>query len=376
MKKKIVIIGAGFSSLSAACYLAKAGYRVQMLEKNNSVGGRARQRLKSGFKFDIGPTWYWMPDIFERFFSDFDQTPSIYYTLDRLDPAYQVYFGRDDSIKIPGNTTDIYKVFEEEELGSSKALKKFLSSAAFNYRVAVNDLIYKPGLSFLELVNKHTISRLWQFFTSIRQSVNRLFSSRRLRKIVEFPVLFLGAKPSRTPAFYNFMNYADFGLGTWHPKGGMSEVVNAFVKLATSLGVDIKTDQDVRKIVVEKGFVKGVFVADHFIAADIVISGADYQFTESILEKAYRTYAKSYWESRTFAPSALLFFVAFDTNIQNVSHHTLFFDTDFEKHVTKKYEFDLIDNKSSLGNFIKTLKFNTESKLSLSTLYRIIFRKT
>ena len=336
--RDIIIIGSGFSSLSAASYLAKAGNNVTILEKNTSLGGRARQFKQDGFTFDMGPTWYWMPDVFEKFFSDFGKTPEDFYQLEKLSPAYQVYFGKNDSITIPGSLNEIYSIFEEEEKGSSKHLKKFLDAAKFNYEVAINDLVYKPGESITELINFTTLSKVNQFFTSISKTVRKKIKSHRLRQILEFPVLFLGAKPSNTPSFYSFMNYADFGLGTWHPKGGMFEVVKGFVELATSLGVTVRANQNVERIVVENGSVAGVEVNGDFLKADIVISGADYHHTETLVDEKYRAYSEKYWEQKTFAPSALLFYVGFNTKIENVSHHTLFFDTDFDVHAQDIYD--------------------------------------
>jgi len=338
MKNKILIIGSGFSSLSAACYLAQAGYYVTILEKNSTVGGRARVLKKDGFKFDIGPTWYWMPDVFERFFSDFDRKPTDYYSLEKLSPAYEVYFDELDSITIPDNLTDIFEIFEKTEPGSSKYLKDFIKSAMFNYEVAIKDLVYKPGESFFELITPVTAKRAHQFFTSISTQIRKKIRSKRLIQVLEFPVLFLGAKPSDTPSFYNFMNYADFGLGTWHPKGGMYEVVKAMSSLATSLGVIIRTNENVNKIEVEKGKAIGVFTGNEFLSADIILSGADYHHTESLLEVSYRQYSKKYWSKKTFAPSSLLFYVAFDKKLTNVSHHTLFFDADFEEHAKEIYD--------------------------------------
>ncbi|CAM1346083.1 phytoene desaturase family protein [Tenacibaculum crassostreae] len=339
MKKQIHIIGSGFSSLAASCYLAKAGYEVQVFEKNATIGGRSRQLLRDGFTFDIGPTWYWMPDVFEKFFADFDKTPADYYDLERLDPAYEVYFDKKDSIIIPGNLDAIYEIFEKEEKGSSKHLKSFLESAKYNYDVSINDLVYKPGVSPLELVTPVTIGKITQFFSTIRNEVRKKIKSKKLIQILEFPVLFLGAKPSNTPAFYNFMNYADFGLGTWHPKGGMYKVIEAMVSLATSLGVQFKTNANVEEIVVDnKGKATGIVVDGDFISSEIVLSGADYHHTETLLPTKYRQYSEKYWSKKTFAPSSLLFYVGFDKKLKNVCHHTLFFDTDFDVHAKTIYD--------------------------------------
>ncbi|MDO6744427.1 phytoene desaturase family protein [Tenacibaculum soleae] len=339
MKKKIYIIGSGFSSLSASCYLAKAGFDVVVLEKNNTIGGRARQLKKEGFTFDIGPTWYWMPDVFEKFFADFGKKPSDYYKLEKLTPAYQVYFDKQDSITVPSTLEEIYQIFETEEKGSSKHLKSFLKSAKYNYDVSINDLVYKPGVSPLELVTPVTIGKITQFFSSIRTQVRKKIKSKRLIQILEFPVLFLGAKPSNTPAFYNFMNWADFGLGTWHPKGGMYEVIDAMETLAKSLGVVFKTNANVQEIVVnEIGESIGLIVNNEFVDSDIVLSGADYHHTETLLPKEFRQYSELYWDKKIFAPSSLLFYVGFDKKLENVCHHTLFFDTDFDEHAKTIYD--------------------------------------
>lgn len=338
MKKSILIIGSGFSALAAAAYLAKAGHYVTILEKNDTIGGRARVYKKDGFKFDMGPSWYWMPDVFESFFNDFDKKTSDYYELTKLNPAYQVYFDRSSSIKIPDNLQDIKKLFETIEPGSSAHLQKIINSAKYNYEVAIKDLVYKPGRSITEIITPLTIKRIHQFFTSIRTQVRKEIKNGQLLQILEFPVLFLGAKPSNTPSFYNFMNYADFGLGTWHPSGGMYEVIKAMASLATSLGVNIITQKNVAKIAVENGVATGIQANDTFFEADIVLSGADYHHTETLLDPPYRQYSEKYWDKKVFAPSALLFYVAFDTKIKNVSHHTLFFDADFDQHAVEIYD--------------------------------------
>ncbi|WP_370424952.1 phytoene desaturase family protein [Tenacibaculum dicentrarchi] len=339
MKKTIHIIGSGFSSLSASCYLAKAGYDVVILEKNETVGGRARQLIKDGFTFDIGPTWYWMPDVFEKFFADFGKKPSDYYELEKLDPAYQVYFDTADSITIPGSVQEIYEIFEAEEKGSSVHLKEFLKSAAYNYDVSINDLVYNPGVSPLELVTPVTIGKITQFFSTIRKEVRRKIKSKKLIQILEFPVLFLGAKPSNTPAFYNFMNYADFVLGTWHPKGGMYKVIEAMITLAKDLGVTFKTEANVEEIKLNQlGEATGLVVNGDFITSDIILSGADYHHTETLLPQKYRQYSEKYWDKKVFAPSSLLFYVGFDKKLKNVCHHTLFFDTDFDTHAKTIYD--------------------------------------
>lgn len=338
MKSTASIIGSGFSSLAAASYLAQAGYEVTVFEKNSTPGGRARQLKQQGFTFDIGPTWYWMPDVFERFFSDFNRRPDEFYQLEKLDPAYEVFFGPGDSIEIPAGLERIYEQFEAVEAGSSKALKKFIAEAEDNYNIAIKDLVYRPGVTPTELITPATFRKLRQFFTTIQKEVRRSFNNDKLIAILEFPVLFLGAKPSNTPGFYSFMNYADFGLGTFHPKTGMYAVVEGMVNLAKELGVTIHCDQEVSQIMVTDGVVKGIVANGQEHYSDIVLSGADYHHSETLLETKYRQYSDSYWDKKTFAPSALLFYVGFDKKIDNVSHHSLFFDVPFDEHAKTIYD--------------------------------------
>ncbi|MCF6130233.1 oleate hydratase [Flavobacterium sp. AS60] len=338
MKKEIKIIGSGFSSLAASCYLAQQGHNITIYEKNETIGGRARQLKKEGFTFDIGPTWYWMPDVFERFFADFGKKPSDYYELIKLSPAYQVYFGPKNFITIADNLAEIITTFESIEKGSGQKLAVFMKEAQSNYDIAIKDLVYRPGVSPLELITFETVKKVNQFFGNISKDIRKKFKNPKLIQILEFPVLFLGAKPSDTPSFYSFMNFADFGLGTWHPKNGMYSVILAMEKLALELGVTIHTNSNIEKINVDNGKANALIVNGEIVNGDIILSGADYHHTESLLDKKHRAYSENYWESKTFAPSSLLFYVGFDKKIENVEHHTLFFDVNFDTHARDIYD--------------------------------------
>ena len=339
MKKNIAIIGSGFSSLSAACYLAKAGHNVTIYEKNDALGGRARQFKAAGFTFDMGPSWYWMPDVFDKFFNDFGKKVSDYFTLTKLSPAYRVYFGKDDFIDIEDTPEKICKKFESIEKGSGEKLKKYLKIAKENYEIGVTDMLYKmPGNSPLELVSKKTIKRVRFFLSNIRKDVRRDFKNPKLRSILEFPVLFLGAKASNTPAFYNFMNYADFGIGTFQPPNGFHDLVNAMVDLGKSLGVKYKVNHELSKINVRNRKVENIVINGKSTDCDLILSGADYHHTESLLPVKSRQYNNRYWKSRVFAPSSLLFYVGFNKKLKNVQHHNLIFDTDFNKHAEEIYD--------------------------------------
>lgn len=337
MGKNIAIIGSGFSALSASCYLAQSGHNVTIFEKNSTVGGRCRQLKKEGFTFDIGPSWYWMPDIFDKFFADFNKKTSDFYQLDKLSPAYKIFF-KDDEITIGDTLEKICIEFERIEKGSSVPLKKFINKAATNYDIAINKVVLKPGISPLELVTPETIMRVDQFFKTISRDVRKNFKNPKLISTLEFPVLFLGAKPNKTPSFYNFMNYADFGLGTWHPKGGMYEIIKAMSSLAKSLGVTIKTDSPVAKINVLDKKATAIIVGNQTLQFDVVLSGADYHHSETLLDIQHRQYSEKYWSKKTFAPSSLLFYIGFDKKLNNVQHHNLFFDTNFETHAEEIYD--------------------------------------
>ncbi|MFV8363478.1 phytoene desaturase family protein [Flavobacterium sp. ZT3P35] len=336
--KKITIIGSGFSALAASAYLAQSGYDVTVFEKNDAIGGRARQLKKDGFTFDMGPSWYWMPDVFERFFADFGKKTTDYYELIKLSPAYRVYYGIDDFITIADNLTEIIAAFEAIEKGSGALLQDFMARAKSNYDIAIKDLVYRPGVSPLELITPKTAMKVGEFFSNISRDVRKKFKNKKLIQILEFPVLFLGAKPSDTPSFYSFMNYADFGLGTWHPKTGMFDVVRAMESLAKELGVKFQTNANIEKIIVENKTAVAIQVNGERIDSDLVLSGADYHHTETLLEQEHRAYTEKYWDSRVFAPSSLLFYVGFNKKIDNISHHALFFDVDFYQHA--KYIYD------------------------------------
>ena len=338
MPKTIHILGSGFSSLAAACYLAKEGNNVTVFEKNSSLGGRAQQFFANGFTFDMGPSWYWMPDVFESFFADFNKKPSDYYSLEKLSPGYRVFFENDTHFDVSDDLNTIIADFEKIEKGSGKKLKEFIDNAKNNYDIAIKDLVYSPGESILELITPQTALKIDQFFSNIKRDVRKKIKNKNLQQILEFPVLFLGAKPSDTPSFYSFMNYADFGLGTWQPKNGFYDVVQAMVKMGTELGVTYHTNSSISKIIVENNIATGIEINNEILKADVLLSGADYHHTEKLLPAKNRQYSEAYWNKKTFAPSSLLFYVGFDKKLENVCHHNLFFDSDFEKHALEIYD--------------------------------------
>jgi phytoene desaturase len=338
---KVIVIGAGFSGLAAASLMAKQGHEVTLLEKNDQAGGRARQFKENGFTFDMGPSWYWMPEVFEDFFGLFNKSSRDFYDLKRLDPSYKVIFGKEDQIDLPAGPENVAELFESMEEGSGKKLNNFLEEAAYKYQVGMDEFVFKPGNSLLEFVDIRVFKSLFklQMLTPISRIIRHEFKDERIRKILEFPVLFLGATPEKTPALYSLMNYADISLGTWYPIGGFHKVIQAMVDIAVDQGVEIKYSQNVEKIQIDQCFANKVITSNGEYAADVVVAAADYHHVESkLIEKKYQQYTDSYWDSRVMAPSSLLFYLGIDKKLKNLLHHNLFFDEDFGQHAIEIYE--------------------------------------
>ncbi len=336
---RAIVIGSGFSGLASASFLAKEGWDVSVLEKHSMPGGRARKFVAQGFTFDMGPSWYWMPDVFERYFAQFNKQVSDYYELQRLDPSYRVYF-KDSMLDVPADYEALKQAFEQIETGSGKQLDMFMKEAAYKYEVGVKKLVFKPSQSLTEFFDLDLVKGLLRLdvFTSISKHVRKFFKDERLVELMEFPVLFLGALPQNIPALYSLMNFADVKLGTWFPKGGMYSIVNGMYELAKEQGVDFQFNQNVEQIVVQNKKATGVIANGQMIEADVVISSADYHHTETkLLAPEYRTYSDAYWEKRVMAPSCLLYYVGLNKKLNDVPHHTLFFDSDFKKHGEEIY---------------------------------------
>ena len=341
MLKKIAVIGSGFSSLSAAIDLAADGFEVDLFEKNSSIGGRARKLEKDGFTFDMGPSWYWMADVFDDFFRKHNKKTTDYFQLSKLDPGFSIYFNKEERIQVSPSFDELKKTFENIEKGGARKLEKFMKRAKIKYNIGMKELIYKPSNSVLEFVNFKVLFGLFylNIFSSFSKYVRRYFKDPKLIQLMEFPILFLGAIPENTPALYSLMNYTGLVEGTYYPDGGFYSVVKGFEKLAIEKGVKICTDAAISKINVKGDVAKSIIIDDEEYFYDAIVAGADYFHVEQdLLDQKYRNYNFKYWENRKLAPSSLLFYLGVNKKLNNIEHHTLFFDKDFKLHANEIYE--------------------------------------
>jgi phytoene desaturase len=335
-----VVIGAGFAGLAAATRLSDLGLSVTVIEKHATAGGRARMFESDGFKFDMGPSWYWMPDVFEQFFNTAGESVDKYLDLIRLDPSYKVWFD-DGPVNIPASLGRVRALFESIEPGSGPAFDRFMKEAGEKYRLGMAEFVWKPGNSIWEFAKPEALfsAMNMSMFSSLSRHIRNHFSHPKIIQLLEFPVLFLGSRPENSPALYSLMNYADTALGTWYPMGGMYEIVRSMEMLARKKGVRFVLDTEVTGIVAKEGQVSNVTFTGGSIECDVVIAGADYHHVEQrLLPTPWRLYDNEYWESRKMSPGALIYYIGVDKRLPNLEHHNLFFDVPFEAHANAIYD--------------------------------------
>ncbi|MFC7071222.1 phytoene desaturase family protein [Halobaculum lipolyticum] len=356
----VVVIGGGFGGLSTACYLADAGADVTLLEKNEQLGGRASVLEEDGFRFDMGPSWYLMPDVFETFFGHFDREPSDYYTLSRLDPHYRIFFKDGDRVDMVPDLDANRETFESYEAGAGEAFDDYLAKSERNYDIGMEHFVYEHRDDLRDFVDPDVLRYSWglSLIGSMQDHVEDYFDHPKLQQIMQYTLVFLGGSPHNTPALYNLMSHVDFNLGVYYPDGGIGAVVDGIVELGSELGVEYVTNAPVTAIKGQRGGFKvetaaadpaeGAVgaVADGGAAAatptagagqtyypDLVVSDADYAHTEQeLLAPRKRQYDADYWESRTYAPSAYLLYMGVEGDVEELAHHTLVLPTDWDDH--------------------------------------------
>lgn len=339
--RSVGIIGAGFAGMAAGALLAKQGCDVTIFEKNATVGGRARTFSEQGFTFDMGPSWYWMPDVYDRFYEQFGLQTADLYNLIQLDPGFAVVFDGDAVMDIPADFDALCALFETVESGAGDQLRKFISDAEFKYRAGMDEMVYKPGHSVTEFMSLHLLGQALQLqlFSSFSKHARRFFKDPRLLALIEFPVLFLGAMPRDTPALYSLMNYSGLKQGTFYPMGGFGAVADAFRDIAGKAGVAFRTSEPIERLETQGRRINHIHTAHGSVNADVIVGSADYRHIEdALLAPADRHYSEDYWRSRTFAPSCLLFYIGVNKRVTKLRHHNLFFDHDFGLHAEEIYK--------------------------------------
>lgn len=339
MRKKIAIIGSGFSGLSAAAYAAKEGNEVHVFEKHAIPGGRARQySTENGYVFDMGPSWYWMPDIINSFFTDFGFNHSDFYELINLNPQFEMIFS-DSKLSVPAQYEELLRLFEKTETGAAKKLENFMKAAKYKYEVGMQEFVNKPCHSWLEFFSpKIARSALkLDLLSDFRSYVKKYFKDERLIALMEFPVIFLGASPKDIPALYSLMNYGGYALGTWYPAGGFYQLVLAMKKVAELQGAFFHFNHTVEKINTRNKKVASLTVNGKTIAFDVVIASSDYHHSETLLNDKEKNYTEAYWQKRIFAPSCLIYYLGMNNVIPGLKHHTLFFENELDNHINDIY---------------------------------------
>ena len=340
-KKNAIVIGSGFSGLSTAAFLAKDGLKVKIIEKNNEIGGKARMLKAKGYSFDMGPSWYWMPDIFDRFFNEFNQTTKDFYNLQQLDPGFRMIFDSEE-IDVNANFNSICDTFEKYEKGSSDRLIEFMNDAKKKYNIGIDFIYNAPGISIMELFNKEILLNITslQLLTSYRKHIRKYFKNTYLINLLEFPVIFLGSSANRMPALYSLMAYSAIKQGTFYPNKGFNQVIKGLERLCRNLGVEFITNEAVTKINIKDHKATSVSTNKHkIINTDYVIASADYTHVEkNLIEKKYRNYSEKYWSKKTFSPSSLIFYLGINKKIKKLIHHNLFFDKDIDQYTEDIFE--------------------------------------
>lgn len=339
-QKNIAVIGSGFSGLACASFLAREGHTVTVFEKNSQIGGRARVLREKGYVFDMGPSWYWMPEVFERYFGQFNKKPSDYYLLTQLDPAFTMKFSEKEEFLIPASVREIYELFDREEENGAEKLKKFMKEAETKYELSFKNFIYKPSLSILEFSKPKYFQQAIKLdlFNTFHKHIRKFFKSKRLIQLMEFPILFLGGSPKNIPGLYSLMNFSALHQGTWYPNGGFTKIVYGMQSLATELGVEFRVEEPVHKIQVSNRKATAIHTSKGEYSFDVVVCSSDYAHSETLLDEAYRNYSPKYWDKKVFSPSCLIFYLGVNKTINSFQHHNLYFDESLDLHSDEIYK--------------------------------------
>jgi len=337
----VIIVGAGFGGLSLAALLSNAGKDVLLIEKNSEQGGRARYYREKGYTFDMGPSWYIMPDVYEKYFNDLGLDISDCYDLVRIDPSYKIFFKDGEKIFVSSNLEENFKLFDTFEENGGKKLQKYLERAEKDYKIAVEQLLMRDYDQLRNLIDGRMIreSITLPLFGNIEDYISNIFFSDKLKRILEYSIGFIGGSPKNTPSIYYIMNHVDFNLGVWYPMGGIGKVVEKLYDICVENGVIFNFDESVIRILTDKGTAIGVETTKSEYKADIIVVNADYPYSElNLLDTSERSYNRKYWESKLFAPSALVIYIGLSKKLDKLEHHNLYLAGDWNLGFDELYD--------------------------------------
>ncbi|MGO1317255.1 MAG: phytoene desaturase family protein, partial [Cellulomonadaceae bacterium] len=350
MTERVVVIGGGIAGLASAALLARAGYDVEVLEQRATVGGRAGSWESQGFRFDTGPSWYLMPEVFDHFFRLLGTSAAAELDLRRLGPAYRVFFERAAPVEVV--TGQVAELFESLEPGAGRATAEYLANARETYRTATQRFLYSSFAQVSTVANRHTLRLAPQLLRLLLEPLERLtarsFRDPRIRQILGYPAVFLGTSPDRAPSMYHLMSHLDLDDGVYYPDGGFAHLIEVVRGLAQKAGARIRTGATVTAIRTtptgrtasaagrrSKARVTGVVFRDtdgeQSLPADVVVGAADLHHVETaLLPRDLQTYPESWWRRRQSGPGAVLIYLGLRGRV-DLPHHSLFFTADWDR---------------------------------------------
>ena len=352
--KTVVIIGAGYGGMALANLLAKHGCTVHVFEKNAPPGGRIHAIKKDGFTFDLGPSWYLMPEVFSQYYELFDLDVAARLDLIRFTPGYQVFFENHSPIRIQGDTALDEATVEQLEPGAGAAFRKYTTRSTTAYTLAVKHFLYN-NFSRLRDVLKWEIVRsapsmLSLVFQTLDSYVSKQFRSLQVKQLLEYHMVFLGSSPFQAPALYSLMSHLDFKSGVYYPKLGMLALADDLYEIGKQLGVIYHFAAPVERIVVQDGVATGVKCVDgSTYTADCVVSNADLHFTETqLLARDHQSFPERYWKKRQPGPGALLISLGIKGSLPSLLHHNLYFVENWRENFADIYETKRVPEHASI----------------------------